>query len=119
MQISTALLLSDRLGEKAKRGEKLTQLEWGLRVLAGAYRRQKQIIEKEEKKNQKKFIQVEYDENYFGGEYDKVGKFLLVPEEHRDRICNYFTEKTGLDSIHIVHWSPDELVNENGDPIES
>lgn len=46
MNIKTALELSDSLSQKAKNGKKISKWQWALRVLAGAYRRQKLIEEK-------------------------------------------------------------------------
>jgi len=66
-------------------------------------------------------IQFEYDINYHGGDYDKVGQFALVPvklcEELGDEAA--FHKHTGVDPKHIIHFSPDELYDENGDEIDN
>ena len=63
-----------------------------------------------------KFIRVEYDREYCGGDYKGTGEFVLVPagpgvEEAFERI-------TGLSSLRIIHFSPDEMYNSKGNLIE-
>jgi len=47
--------------------------------------------------------QVEYDLQYFGGNYDSVGDYVVVSAESADDVPRAFTAKTGHDSAHIVN----------------
>ena len=70
-----------------------------------------------------KYIQVEYDEDYWGGDYDDVGKFVLIPlsECHARSNCveKAFVAITGLDCRHIVHYCIDEMYDKDGNSISS
>jgi hypothetical protein len=70
----------------------------------------------------KGFINVEYDLTYTGGDYNRTGSFVHVPvymiELHGGDTPKAFKEVTGIDPIHIVHYSPDEVVGEKGQPFE-
>lgn len=65
-------------------------------------------------------VRFEYDMNYTGGNYSGVGQFAYVPII----LCkdgNYeeaFRQYTGIDPIHIINYSTDELFNEDGTPLE-
>lgn len=65
----------------------------------------------------KTFIQVEYDPQYEGGSYSSVGQFVLIPSGTKD-IERVFERKTKLSRRRIVHYSPDELYDKNGNPVE-
>lgn len=61
---------------------------------------------------------IEYDLNYTGGEYTKFGKYAYVPAElvfALNGVHQAFEKHTGIDAIHIVHWSSDELFTEDGE----
>jgi hypothetical protein len=63
----------------------------------------------------KYFIRVEYDPNYTGGDYDKVGNFTYVPADSKD-VEVAFEEITGYKRMHIIRYSPDELYGEDDEP---
>jgi hypothetical protein len=63
------------------------------------------------------FIRVEYDLNYAGGDYSQVGDFAYVPADCGD-VEEEFEKVTGYDRIHMIHYSPDELYDEQHDLIE-
>jgi len=67
-------------------------------------------------------IQVEYDRNYFGGDYSGVGEFALIPVDEIPKGANgvkrAFEKSTGLHRQHIVHYSEDELFDADGDPLD-
>ncbi len=59
-----------------------------------------------------KFIEVEYDVNYFGGPYGNVGQFVHISEvmiEHFGSVESAFEYQMSLDRCHIIHYS-NELV---------
>lgn len=67
------------------------------------------------------FVKVEYDPDFTGGDYSGTGDFLLVSHASVDQpggIERAFSEKSGLPSECIVHYTVDELYAENGDRIE-
>lgn len=78
-----------------------------------------------------KCIRVEYDPNYWGGDYHSIGQFVCLPESVIDRqtyptpegpaemdfdaqVRAAFFEVTGLDIRHIIHYCPDEPVDQYG-----
>ena len=66
-------------------------------------------------------FQVEYDSNYYGGDYDKVGKFVYIPTDLIDVYGSpekAFEKVTGIDSVHIVHFSLDEIYDSEGDKLD-
>ena len=76
-------------------------------------------IDREESKNKPHF-QVEYDLNYYGGDYDKVGKFVYIPKDLIDVYGSperAFEKVTGKDSCHIVHFSLDEIYDSEGNEL--
>ena len=70
----------------------------------------------------KKCIRIEYDLNYRGGDYDKVGKFAYIPLDNIDRLPGSSPGKklkTAFmvlvgDPIHIVHYTFDEVYDQDG-----
>ena len=64
-----------------------------------------------------KYIRVEFDPNYYGGDYDQVGQFVLIDAD-TENVEEAFTQETGHDSRHIIHYSPDELYDLDGDLID-
>jgi len=73
-------------------------------------------------KNVDRYIQVEYDLSYTGGDYNGVGQFALIPvaliNTMQGDVKEAFREHTKLDPSHIVHYTSDEVFNANGDLIE-
>ncbi len=73
-----------------------------------------------------KFIQVEYDPSFWGGDYSKVGAFALIPLDLIKRLSHFgendveeaFRQTTGVDPVHIVHYSPDYLYDAEGNEID-
>ena len=69
------------------------------------------------------FIRVEYDLNYWGGEYSDVGSFALLPmdkvEANGFDVEKTFAEVTGHDAAHIIHFCPDEVYDANENLIET
>lgn len=59
-------------------------------------------------------IQVEYDLQFWGGDYSGVGQFAYVPATLVDELGveEAFQAHTGIDPVHIVHYSLDELYTE-------
>ncbi len=60
-------------------------------------------------------IQVEYDESFWGGDYSKVGKLVLVHQSTVEKLGSVdaaFRATTGLDPIHIIHYSEDDLYDD-------
>jgi hypothetical protein len=65
-------------------------------------------------------IRFEYDLDYAGGNYSKVGDFAYVPAELCLRLGDEeaFEQHTGIDRIHIASYCPDELYDEDGNEWE-
>lgn len=66
------------------------------------------------------FVQVEYDTKYTGGEYSRVGQLALVPTAlvREVGVEAAFQRTTGVNPVHIVHYSEDELYGADGERIE-
>lgn len=75
-----------------------------------------------------KCVRVEWDPNYNGGDYSSVGQFAYVPWEVIDRIKAMhmllhderaveiaFAARVG-DPRHIVHFTLDEVYDQDGNP---
>ena len=63
-------------------------------------------------------LQVEYDLAYCGGDYGNSGDFAYIPVALVDRcgsVEQAFLKYTGHDPVHIVHYSEDELFDQDGD----
>ena len=67
-------------------------------------------------------VRVEYDLNYWGGDYSKVGQFAYIPHEvidrlpgkdHDKKLKTAFTVLVG-DPRHIVHYTWDEPTDQDG-----
>ena len=79
------------------------------------------------KSKPERFVKVEYDPVFFGGEYSGVGTFVLIPlslvvaaaAECDDYVELAFRKHTKLDSMHIIHYTLDEQYDENGKLIET
>lgn len=75
-----------------------------------------------------RYIRVEYDTAYTGGDYDNVGSFVLVPLNlveagysagpDDSAVAWAFAKVTGLDPIHIIHYSLDETYDRHGNLVE-
>jgi len=70
----------------------------------------------------RKCVRVEYDLDYDGGDYSKVGQFAYIPHEIIDqlpgtdpdtKLRTAFTVLVG-DSRHIVHYTFDETFDQDG-----
>lgn len=63
-------------------------------------------------------LRVEYDPAFFGGDYHGTGRFALVPvglvDEHGS-VEKAFEFHTGLPTVHIIHYSRDEIYDLNGE----
>lgn len=66
------------------------------------------------------YVQFEFDRKYYGGDYSRTGEFAYVPSSLCDELGHEaaFTAQTGLDSVHLIHYSPDELYTASGDLYE-
>ncbi len=69
-----------------------------------------------------KCVRVEYDLDYWGGDYSKVGQFAYIPQEVIDRLPGKnpdrklrtaFTVLVG-DPRHIIHYTFDETFDQDG-----
>jgi hypothetical protein len=65
-------------------------------------------------------IRVEYDTHYTGGDYTDVGDYAYIPSALVEQmgVERAFYKTTDINSIHIVHWSADELFTAAGDSFE-
>jgi hypothetical protein len=64
------------------------------------------------------YIRVEYDEDFFGGNYSKTGSFALVKLVDVNSLGSVeaaFKASTGIETIHIIHYSLDELYDADGE----
>lgn len=60
---------------------------------------------------------IEYDPNYWGGDYNGIGQFAFIPEGLEfalGSIEEAFEKVTGVDRQHIVHYSTDERFRPDG-----
>lgn len=66
-------------------------------------------------------VQVEYDPEFFGGNYSSVGSTIAVPLNLVDlaggSVESAFEVFTGLSSRHIVYYTLDEVVDPEGEPL--
>lgn len=66
-------------------------------------------------------VEVEFDRNYRGGDYDGVGQHVYVPEALVDLldgdVAAAFAKFTGLDAVNMVYAS-EERVDAHGEPLE-
>ena len=57
-------------------------------------------------------IRVEYDTEYYGGDYNKVGQFAFIPEGLYPFVYptveEAFEAYTGINRQHVIHYSSDE-----------
>ena len=69
-------------------------------------------------------VRVEYDLDYAGGDYDKVGEFALIPLDAINAVPGTLTDDerlkaafriiTGYDPIDVVHYTFDEVYDQQG-----
>jgi hypothetical protein len=66
------------------------------------------------------FVRIEYDRNYYGGDYSGVGDFAFLPEDGLtdENLKQRFGKQTGLDPRNIIHYSFDETYDADGDLLE-
>lgn len=60
---------------------------------------------------------IEYDPDYWGGDYNGVGQFAFIPEGLEfalNSVEEAFEKVTGVDRQHIVHYSTDERFRPDG-----
>jgi hypothetical protein len=65
------------------------------------------------------FVSVEYDLEYYGGDYSGLGEEALLPTEGLtdENLKERFREQTGHDPVHIIHYTFDEPVDANGESL--
>lgn len=67
-------------------------------------------------------IRVEFDRNYFGGDYRGVGEFVLIPVGEisigANGVKRAFEKRTGLPRQNIIHYTMDERFDADGDPLD-
>lgn len=51
---------------------------------------------------------VEYDFDYWGGEYDKVGQFAEIQPDPGESVEHAFHRITGINRLHVVHYEAKE-----------
>lgn len=68
----------------------------------------------------RKFVQVEYDKDYYGGDYGNVGDFFLLPEDGLtdENLPERFRKATSLDPIHIIHYTLDDVYDWEGNLLD-
>jgi hypothetical protein len=66
------------------------------------------------------YVQFEYDPEYWGGNYSKAGALALVPLSLCEKLGEEeaFRLTTGIDSVHVVHYTVDELYDTEGNRLE-
>lgn len=66
-------------------------------------------------------IRVEYDLSFFGGNYDKVGKFAFIAVDKINdcTVEEAFEKQTGINRQHIIHFSTDDLYSPQGEYFDS
>ena len=67
------------------------------------------------------YVRVEYDLNYLGGDYSDVGTFAYVPLMICEKLGveQAFATFCKVDAAHIIHYTLDELYDNDGNPIEA
>ncbi|QOX80808.1 hypothetical protein FY034_17445 (plasmid) [Trichlorobacter lovleyi] len=66
-------------------------------------------------------VRVEYDLSFFGGNYDKVGKFAFIAVDKINdcTVEEAFEKQTGINRQHIIHFSTDDLYSPQGEDFDS
>ena len=65
-------------------------------------------------------IAFEYDMEFADGNYSKVGEFAYVPLALCEELGEEetFEKHTGIDRVHIVHYSSDEIMDQEGNILD-
>ena len=68
-----------------------------------------------------RYIKVEYDLDYHGGDYSGVGETVLIPLFRVQTLGleEAFERSMLAGSEHIIHYTPDELYDSRGERIDS
>jgi len=71
-------------------------------------------------KTKNRYIQFEYDLEFHGGDYDKVGEYAYVPIELIEKMGEEeaFEKVTGINAVHIIFYTMDEVYDAKGNQIE-
>lgn len=67
------------------------------------------------------YFKVEYDEEFFGGNYSGTGNLAYIKLIDVNRLGSVeaaFKETTGVETIHIIHYSEDELYDAEGNLVD-
>jgi hypothetical protein len=66
------------------------------------------------------YCKFEYDINFYGGDYNDVGEFVLINWNLIDEFGHElaFEKATGLSRVHIIHYIINEALNKEDDPLE-
>jgi hypothetical protein len=65
-------------------------------------------------------VQVEFDPNYYGGDYSSVGQFVYLPHSAFEDDADLelaFEKQTGLPRCCIIHYCLDDLYTADGEPL--
>lgn len=67
-------------------------------------------------------VRVEFDRNFYGGNYGALGEHVFVPEALIDvmdgDVAAAFAKFTRIDAIHMVGYAGDERFDADGQPLE-
>ena len=101
----------------------VTTKDLTLAALEGYFRNDPKVLSVTER-SLKPCVRVEYDLNYAGGDYNKVGDFAYIPLDAisaipgrlagDERLKAAFQIITGYNPIHIVHYTFDEVYDQDG-----
>jgi hypothetical protein len=72
--------------------------------------------------SEERYVQVEYDNQFYGGDYTGTGSFILIRVTDVQRLGsveNAFRVMARMEPVHIIHYSEDELYDSKGNHIES
>jgi hypothetical protein len=66
------------------------------------------------------FVRVEYDRNYYGGDYHGVGDFAFLAEDGLtdDNLKEHFKDQTGFDPRNIISYTFDETYDSDGELLD-
>lgn len=72
--------------------------------------------------SEEQYIQVEYDETFYGGDYSGTGDFILISLtdiQNLGGVENAFRVMTRMEPVHIIHYSKDELYDSDWNNIDA
>lgn len=72
--------------------------------------------------SEKRYIQVEYDEQFYGGDYSGTGDLILVSLtdiQNLGSVENAFRVAASMEPVHIIHYSEDELYDSNWNLVDN